>query len=166
MLLNNSLEVVFYFRKRSFKKNRFQAISLWSQLWRECWLLLSVSWEIRRWKIVLLLCFVCISFSVLYELYLTKKFDFFQTYSQFENSFLTVFFCLLLIVHFTVKGGNEAGVDLVFIRPFLLCYVNVFICKLVFLSILSTTKGGRFVSKQGQSQPRFHSNARILSLQL
>ena len=115
---------------------------------------------------MLLLCFVCISFSVLYELYLTKNLDFFQQYSQFENSCLTVFFCLLVIVHFTVKGGNEAGVDLVFLRPFLLCYVNVFLCKLVFLSILSTAKGGEFVAKQGQSQPRFHSNARILSFQL
>ena len=28
------------------------------------------------------------------------------------------------IVHFTVTGGNEAGVDLVLIQPFLLCYVN------------------------------------------
>ena len=28
------------------------------------------------------------------------------------------------IVHFTVAGGNEAGVDLVLIQPFLLCYVN------------------------------------------
>ena len=29
------------------------------------------------------------------------------------------------IVHFTVKGGNEAGVDLVLIQPFLLfLYVN------------------------------------------
>ena len=29
-----------------------------------------------------------------------------------------------LIVHFTVTGENEAGVDLVLIQPFLLCYVN------------------------------------------
>ena len=28
------------------------------------------------------------------------------------------------IAHFTVKGGNEAGVDLVLIQPFLLYYVN------------------------------------------
>ena len=26
---------------------------------------------------------------------------------------------------FTVTGGNEAGVDLVLIQPFLLCYVNL-----------------------------------------
>ena len=96
----------------------------------------------------------------------TKNLDLFQQYSQSENSCLTVFFCLLLIVHFTVTGGNEAGVDLDFIRPFLLYYVNAFLCKLVFLSKLSMRKGGRFVSKQGQSQPRFHSKARILSLQL
>ena len=97
---------------------------------------------------------------------LTKNLDLFQQYSQSENSCLTVIFCLLLIVHFTVTGGNEAGVDLDFIRPFLLYYVNAFSCKLVFLSKLSMRKGGRFVSKQGQSQPRFHSKARILSLQL
>ena len=28
------------------------------------------------------------------------------------------------IAHFTVKGANEAGVDLVLIQPFLLYYVN------------------------------------------
>ena len=28
------------------------------------------------------------------------------------------------IVHFTVTGGNKAGVDLVFIRPFLLYYAS------------------------------------------
>ena len=28
------------------------------------------------------------------------------------------------IVHFTVAGGNKAGVDLVLIQPLLLCYVN------------------------------------------
>ena len=31
---------------------------------------------------------------------------------------------LLPIVHFTVTGGNEAGVDFDLIQPFLLCYVN------------------------------------------
>ena len=97
---------------------------------------------------------------------LTKNLDLFQQYSQFENSCLTVFFCLLLIVHFTLTDGNEAGDNLAFIRAFLLYYVKVFLCKLAFLSTLSMRKGGRFVSKQGQSQPRFHSKARILSLQL
>ena len=29
-----------------------------------------------------------------------------------------------LIVHFTVTGGNEAGVDLVLIQSFLLYYIN------------------------------------------
>ena len=97
---------------------------------------------------------------------LTKNLDLFQQYSQFENSCLTVFFCLLLIVHFTVTGGNKAGDDLAFIGAFLLYYVKVFLWKLAFLITLSMRKGGRFVSKQGQSQPRFHSKARILSLQL
>ena len=31
---------------------------------------------------------------------------------------------LIIIVHFTVTGGNEAGVDLVLIQPFPLYYVN------------------------------------------
>ena len=56
---------------------------------------------------------------------LAKNLDPFQQYSQSENSCLTVIFCLLLIVHFTVTGGNEAGVDLDFIRSFFLYYVNV-----------------------------------------
>ena len=30
----------------------------------------------------------------------------------------------LLIAHFTITGGNEAGVDLVLIQPFLLFYVH------------------------------------------
>ena len=34
------------------------------------------------------------------------------------------------IVHFTVTGGNEAGVDLVLIQPFLLSYVNHFVLML------------------------------------
>ena len=34
------------------------------------------------------------------------------------------FLDLAIIVYFTVTGGNEAGVDLVLIQPFLLCYVN------------------------------------------
>ena len=92
---------------------------------------------------------------------LTKNLDLFQQYSQFENSCLL---CLLLIVHFAVTDGNEAGDDLAFIRAFLLYYVKVFLCKLAFLSTLSMREGGRFVSKQGQSQPRFHPKARILSL--
>ena len=31
---------------------------------------------------------------------------------------------LIAIAHFTVTGGNEAGVDLVLVQPFLLYYVN------------------------------------------
>ena len=30
----------------------------------------------------------------------------------------------LLIAHFTITGGNETGVDLVLIQPFLLFYVH------------------------------------------
>ena len=92
---------------------------------------------------------------------LAKKLDFFNS-----SASLRILVCLLPIVYFTVTGGNEAEVDLNEIRPFLLYYVNVFLCRLVFLSILSMRKGGSFVSKQGQSHPRFHSKARILSLQL
>ena len=36
-----------------------------------------------------------------------------------------------------------------------------FLRKLLFLSIISIRKGGRFVLKQGQPQPHFHSKARI-----
>ena len=110
-------------------------------------------------KIVLLLCLCASPFP--FCMNLTEKLDFFNSTAS-----LRILLCILLIVHFTVTGGNEAGVDLDFIRPFLLYYVNAFSCKLVFLSKLSMRKGGRFVSKQGQSQPRFHSKARILSLQL
>ena len=35
-----------------------------------------------------------------------------------------VMFSWFWIAHFTVTGGNEAGVDLVLIQPFLLFYVN------------------------------------------
>ena len=41
-----------------------------------------------------------------------------------------------LIAHFTVTGANEAGVDLVLIRPFLLYYVNhvVVVLTIIFLA--------------------------------
>ena len=67
-----------------------------------------------------------------------------------------------VIVHFTVTGGNEAGVDLVLIQPFLLCYVNHFVLMLT--SIFKHNfhkKRKKFVSKQGQPQPHIHSKARI-----
>ena len=64
-----------------------------------------------------------------------------------KNSALTVFFYVVLKFHFTVTGGNEAEVDLVFIRPFLLYYLNVFLCRLVFLSMLSMRKGGLYQNK-------------------
>ena len=46
-----------------------------------------------------------------------------------------------VIVHFTVTGGRETGVDLVFIQPFLLSYVNhvVLILNSIFAE-LSRTK--------------------------
>ena len=61
--------------------------------------------------------------------------------------------------HFTVTGGNEAGVDLVLIQPFLLYYVNHVILYMLsgilgyFLSKISIRKGKRFVPKQVQPQP-------------
>ena len=78
---------------------------------------------------------------------------------------------VLRIVHFTVTGGNEAGVDLFLIQPFLLYYVNHVFLMLqcvtsVFLVMISMTKGKRFVSKQGQPQPHVHSKATLLSPQL
>ena len=67
---------------------------------------------------------------------------------------------LLSIAHFTVTGGNKAGVDLVLLQPFLLYHINQVIL------LISIRKGRRFVSKQGQPQPHIHSKARILSPQL
>ena len=48
------------------------------------------------------------------------------------------------IAHFTVSGGNEAGVDFVLIQPFLLCYANhvfLFYANLYFLSKIYVRKG-------------------------
>ena len=47
------------------------------------------------------------------------------------------------IAHFTVSGGNEAGVDLVLIHPFLLYYANhiFFYANLYFLSKIYVRKG-------------------------
>ena len=68
--------------------------------------------------------------------------------------------------YFTV--GNEAGVDLVLIQPFLLYYVDNVVVMLtsIFLSKIYIRKGSRFVSKQGQPQPHVHSEARTPSPQL
>ena len=41
------------------------------------------------------------------------------------------------IAHFTVTGANEAGIDLVLIRPFLLYYVNHVV---VMLTIIFSAK--------------------------
>ena len=78
---------------------------------------------------------------------------------QLDSSSLIIY----SIVHFTVTGENEAGVDLVLIQPFLLCYENHVVLMLtsIFLSIISIRKGKRFVSKQGQPQPHIHSKVRI-----
>ena len=51
---------------------------------------------------------------------------------------------------FVVTGGNEAGFDLVLIKPFLLCYVNhvVLMLNSIFLSKIYIRKGRRFVSNK------------------
>ena len=47
------------------------------------------------------------------------------------------------------SGGNEAGVDHVLIKPFLLCYVNVVLMLTsIFLSKIYIRKGRRFVSNK------------------
>ena len=86
----------------------------------------------------------------------------------------------LVIAHFTVTGGNEAGVDLVLIQTgsgkilefwiqksvqtSLLWHVNhVFLM----LSVISMHKKWKeVVPKQGQPQPHIQLKARILSPQL
>ena len=52
----------------------------------------------------------------------------------------------MIIVHFTVRGGNEAGVDLVLIQPFLLCYVNHVVLMLR-ESSFNMTRGGMKILK-------------------
>ena len=55
------------------------------------------------------------------------------------------------IVRFTVKGANEAGVDLVLIQPCLFYYVNpCYVLLTSIFSIIFIRKGKRFLSKQGQ----------------
>ena len=51
------------------------------------------------------------------------------------------------IAHFTVTVGNEAGVDVALIQPYLLYYVNHIVVMLtsIFLSKISIRKGRRFV---------------------
>ena len=77
----------------------------------------------------------------------------------------------ILKVHFTVTGGNKAGVDLVLIvkRTVPKCkHVVLTQTTVNFYKVIFIRKGRRFVSKQGQPQPqlRNHSTARTISLQL
>ena len=71
---------------------------------------------------------------------------------------------ILQYPHFTLTGGNEAGVDLVLIQPCLLYYVNHVVLMLtsIFISKIYIRKGRRFVSKQDQPQPHVHSKPRTL----
>ena len=73
--------------------------------------------------------------------------------------------CKWRIAHLTVTGGNEDGVDLVLIQPFLslLCKSCFSSANWYFLSKIYICKGRKFVSRQGQPQPHVHSKARILS---
>ena len=74
----------------------------------------------------------------------------------------------LLIGHFTVMDGSEAGVDLVLMQTFLLHYLNEVILMLtsIFSRTTSITKQRRFVSEQGRRQLRIHPKARLPSPQL
>ena len=58
---------------------------------------------------------------------------------------------LFAIVHFTVTGENEAGVDLVLIQPFLLYYVNHVILIVMLTRIWRT--GRHTPTKNSQEYP-------------
>ena len=85
----------------------------------------------------------------------------------------TVMTAFGLVDHFTIVrlvawplNESEAGVDLVLKETSLL-----FLCKFLLITehenrIINIRKAGRFLSKQGQHQPHFHSKARQLSTQL
>jgi len=69
--------------------------------------------------------------------------------------------CCRSIAHFTVTGQEKRlELTLFLIQTFFLYYVNHVALMLtsIILSIISITKGRRFVSKQGQPQPHVHSN--------
>ena len=67
-----------------------------------------------------------------------------------------------------VRDGNEAGVELVLIQPYLLSYANevVFNANSFSSSKISIRRQWRFESKQSQSQSHIHSKAVALSPQL
>ena len=69
------------------------------------------------------------------------------------NNEIYLLFFIVNSPFYTVTSGSEAGVDLVLIHPFPLCYVNHIVLW-------------RFVSKQGQPQPHIPSKARALSAYL
>ena len=67
------------------------------------------------------------------------------------------------IVYFTVTGGNEAGVDLVLIQPFLLCYVNnvVFMLTSIFKHNFHKKRKEVCIKTRSTSASHLHSKARI-----
>ena len=79
------------------------------------------------------------------------------------------FFFKLIIVHFTGTGVNEAGVDLVFIQPFLRYYVSHVFLKQTGIFKHNFHKKRTEVcikTRSTEPEPHFHSKARILSSQL
>ena len=89
--------------------------------------------------------------------------------SDFVSSFHFSFNGYCKIAHFTVTGGNEAGVDLVLIQPFQFYHVNHVLLMLnrsFQVKFALKNWGRKFVSKLGQPQPQFPSRAGILSPQL
>ena len=67
-------------------------------------------------------------------------------HESFENFEITrIKSCKEPIDHYTVTGGNEAGVDVILIQPFLLYYVNHVLRYI--LNIIFIRKGKRFVTR-------------------
>ena len=89
-----------------------------------------------------------------------------QTKQSYRGSYGGDFVCSLhfsfngycKIAHFTVTGGNEAGVDLVLIQLFQFYYINHVLLMLnrsFQVKFTLENWGRKFVSKQGQPQPQF-----------
>ena len=57
------------------------------------------------------------------------------------------------IALFTVSGGNEAGVDLILIEPFLLCYAHHVVLTLpnIFQALFPLEKEGGFIKTRSTS---------------
>ena len=84
---------------------------------------------------------------------------------------VATFLSINSIGHFTVVcsvtwplNGSEAGADFVLIQTSLFCFINQVVLMITSLHLYD--KAERFLSMQGDLQPRYHSKARSLSRQL